>query len=112
MPCVVCCLLACQLSELSSQAWTAKDEKMRSTTIVRFIQQSNRVSVWVAALILKEPKVRLRRKIVCNMIALMEVCAVRPRARWHAHALHLRARAWAQARAGCSACATPATFTR
>lgn len=80
----MCCLYVFQLSELSSQAWTAKDEKMRSTTIVRFIQQSNRVSVWVAALILKEPKVRLRRKIVCNMIALMEVCAVRPRARWHA----------------------------
>ena len=53
---------------------------MRSTTIVRFIQQSNRVSVWVAALILQEPKVRLRRKIVCNMIALMEVrsCARAP----------------------------------
>jgi len=40
---------------------------------MRFISHSNRVSGWVATSIVCQSKVRLRRKVMANMIALMDV---------------------------------------
>jgi len=62
-----------QLHELSGQAWQKPDAVVRAPNLMRFISHSNRVSGWVATSIVCQPKVRLRRKVMANMIALMDV---------------------------------------
>jgi len=46
---------------------------VRAPNLMRFISHSNRVSGWVATSIVCQSKVRLRRKVMANMIALMDV---------------------------------------
>ena len=68
-----------QLSELAGQVWNSKDARKNAANLVRMIEQSNRLAVWVATAILKQPKLRLRTKAMINMITLMEVRQPAPR---------------------------------
>jgi len=59
-----------RLSDLANQAWNKPDSP--AVNLLRMINFSTRISLWVANSILAEPKLKKRRKVMKNMILLAQ----------------------------------------
>jgi len=58
---------------LVDQAWNQKDGHIRSPNVLLFIEQSNKVSMWVANAIITQENPKKRKKVLRNMIMLCYV---------------------------------------
>lgn len=64
-----------QPTELLNQAWNKPKLKHRASNVLAMINRSNEVSGWVAAMILKQEKLRTRARMWIKFVKIAEVNA-------------------------------------
>ena len=60
--------------EFQDLAWTKDNLKHRAQTLLRMVARFNHISIAFASLIVKEPKLKNRKKVLEKLIIIMEVC--------------------------------------
>lgn len=64
---------AIEPKECLGMAWTKEDKEERSPHLLRFIKHFNLVSKWIAFILVSEPNIKKRVKLLSHILSVLQV---------------------------------------